>query len=152
MKNKRQQEIIELIKNYVIVTQDELQDKLEGLGFNVTQSTVSRDIKDLRIIKNQDSNGIYRYMISTDKSVSSQSLAQYENVFLHACIDVLYSMNTVIIKCHSGMASSACVALDKLHSDIVIGSLAGDDTVFAITSGEKNSILLTERLKKLIER
>ena len=74
--------MIELIKNYVIVTQDELQDKLEGLGFNVTQSTVSRDIKDLRIIKNQDSNGIYRYMISTDKSVSSQSLAQYENVFV----------------------------------------------------------------------
>ncbi len=152
MKNKRQEMIIELIKEHIITTQDELQEHLQNMGFKVTQSTVSRDIKDLRIIKNQDANGIYRYTIEKKKSLTVRDAEHFEDVFIRACTDVLYSMNTVIIKCHSGMASSAAVALDKLHSDIVLGSLAGDDTVFAITSGERDSVILTERLKKAIER
>ena len=71
-------------------------------------------------------------------------------MFAHACIDVVYPMNTVIVKCYAGMASSACVALEQLYSELILGSLAGDDTVFAITSGEADSVLLTENLKKLI--
>ena len=61
-------------------------------------------------------------------------------------------MNTVIIKCYAGMASSACVAIEQLHNDIILGSLAGDDTIFVITSGEADSILLTQKLTKLIKR
>ena len=74
----------------------------------------------------------------------------FEEMFAKSCIDVVYSMNTVIVKCYAGMASSACVALEQLFSDIILGSLAGDDTIFAITSGESDSILLTEKIKKLI--
>ena len=151
MKIKRQDKLLELIKNNVITTQDELQSHLESLGFIVTQSTVSRDIKELRIIKSHDSNGIYRYMVAEKNSNEfSQNLQHYRELLSRAAYDVLYSMNTVIIKCYSGMASSACVAIDNLFSDIILGSLAGDDTIFAITDGEAHSIKLTKELKKLI--
>lgn len=148
MKNKRQEMLLRLIEDEIITTQDDLQEKLEGLGFKVTQSTVSRDIKELRIIKSQDKNGIYRYLVA--EGAKAQSGSHFEEMFSRAAVEVLYSMNTVVIKCYPGMASSAGVALDKLFSDKVLGSLAGDDTVFAVTKGEQDSIMLTSELKKLI--
>lgn len=148
MKNRRQQELMRLIKEQVITTQDELQEALQSLGFTVTQSTVSRDIKELRIIKSQDENGIYRYLVSG--MAANKSAGHYEEMFSRAAIDVLYSINTVVVKCYPGMASSACVALDRLFSDMVLGSLAGDDTIFAITKSEHDSLVLTTELKKLI--
>ncbi len=149
MKNKRQELLLRIIKENVVTTQDELQDALCAHGFNVTQSTVSRDIKELRIVKTQDKNGIYRYLVASSHA-SGGSRGHYSEMFSRSVIDVLYSMNTVVIKCYPGMASSACVALDNLFSNMVLGSLAGDDTIFAITAGEKDSVTLTEELKKLI--
>lgn len=151
MKNKRHEKLLELIKNNVITTQDELQSSLENLGFLVTQSTVSRDIKELRIIKSHDRNGVYRYMVAESSSNDfSQNNQHYRELFSRAAYDVLYSMNTVIVKCYAGMASGACVAIDNLFSDMILGSLAGDDTIFAITDSEAHSIKLTKELKKLI--
>ena len=150
MKNKRQEKIKELIRDNVIATQEDLQLSIESLGFKVTLSTVSRDIKELRIVKAQDKDGIYRYLIATKGNDARRDKNHFEEMFAHACIDVVYSMNTVIVKCYAGMASSACVALEQLYSELILGSLAGDDTVFAITSGEADSVLLTENLKKLI--
>ncbi len=150
MKNKRQEVIIDLIQNNVLTTQDELQEALENLGFKVTQSTVSRDIKELRIVKAQDRSGVYRYLIAGKNSDNARDKNHFEEMFSKSCIDVVYSMNTVILKCYAGMASGVCVALETLFSDMILGSLAGDDTIFAITSGEEDSILLTEKIKKLI--
>ena len=150
MKNKRHEVIIDLIKNHVLTTQDELQEALQNLGFSVTQSTVSRDIKELRIVKSQDENGIYRYHIAKKSGESTRDKNHFEEMFGKSCTGVVYSMNTVVVKCYAGMASSACVALENLFSDLILGSLAGDDTIFAITSGEKASQLLTEKIKNLI--
>lgn len=150
MKDRRQEVIVELIQKNVLTTQDELQEALESLGFKVTQSTVSRDIKELRIIKAQDPNGIYRYKIADKSGNTSRDKLHYEEMFSKACIDVVYSMNTVIIKCYAGMASSVCVSLENLFSDMILGSLAGDDTILAITSGEENSIKLVDKITKLI--
>ncbi len=149
MKNKRQQELLRLIKEQVITTQDELQESLQALGYTVTQSTVSRDIKELRIVKAQDANGIYRYIVS-GAGAQNKAASHYQEMLSRAATDVLYSVNTVVIKCYPGMASSAGVALDKLFNDTVLGSLAGDDTVFAITAGEADSAKLTAELKKLL--
>lgn len=150
MKNKRQEVIVDLIQNNILTTQDELQEALQKLGFVVTQSTVSRDIKELRIVKSQDKNGVYRYQIATRNNDAVRDRNHFEEMFGKSCIDVVYSMNTVVVKCYAGMASSVCVALENLFSDIILGSLAGDDTIFAITSGEKASMLLCEKIKKLI--
>lgn len=150
MKKTRQQKMLELISANVIATQEELQARLEAEGFSTTQSTVSRDIKALRIIKAQDSNGVYRYLTVKEGAKSHRDQSHYEEMFSRACVSVHYSMNMVIVKCYPGMASSACVALDHLFSDMILGSLAGDDTIFAVTSGEENSIILSEKLKELI--
>lgn len=149
MKNKRQEKILELIKRDIVTTQEELQTSLEALGFRVTQSTVSRDIKELRIVKAQDENGVYRYLVAQGDD-GKRTVGHYQDLFARSAIDVLYSMNIVIVKCYAGMASGAGVALDNLYSDMILGSLAGDDTVFAVTSSESDSQKLTDELKKLI--
>ena len=150
MKRIRQNKILELIKQQVMTTQDELQVALQNSGFNVTQSTVSRDIRELKIVKSRDKNGVYRYMTAISDVNIDRNGSHFEDTFKRAAVDVLFSMNTVIIKCYPGMASSAGVAVDNLFNDIILGSLAGDDTVFAITANEQDSIRLTKELKKFL--
>ena len=150
MKNIRQEKILNLIKQQVMTTQDELQEALQNLGFNVTQSTVSRDIRELKIVKSRDKNGVYRYMSPSADTSINRNGSQLEETFKRAVVDVVYSMNIVIVKCYPGMASSAGVALDNLFSDTILGSLAGDDTVIAVTSSDHDSITLAKELKKLI--
>lgn len=150
MKRIRQNKILELIKQQVMTTQDELQVALQNSGFNVTQSTVSRDIRELKIVKSRDKNGVYRYMSAISDVNIDRNGGHFEDTFKRAAVDVLFSMNTVIIKCYPGMASSAGVAVDNLFNDIILGSLAGDDTVFAITANEQDSIRLTKELKKFL--
>lgn len=153
MKGKRHEKILKLIEEKVIVTQDELQDCLLKLGYNVTQSTVSRDIKELRIIKAQDRNGTYRYMSTAGRglSVSDKSRDHFTDIFAKSVIDVKYALNNIVIKCYNGMASSACVAFDTLFSNEILGSLAGDDTIIVVTKSETDSKNLTAQLLNIIK-
>ncbi|MBR6510296.1 MAG: hypothetical protein IKT38_06800 [Clostridia bacterium] len=150
MKSARQEKILELIKNKVCLTQEDLQNGLEALGFNVTQSTVSRDIRELKLVKGRDENGNYRYLSNLNTQNSQSSDAKYHNLFSGAVKTVKYSMNNVVIKCENGMASSACVAVDELYGDMMIGSLAGDDTIIIVTESEAHSKQLTDSLRKLL--
>lgn len=153
MKSRRQEKILQLIEENVILTQDELQDCLLQLGFNVTQSTVSRDIKELRIIKAQDINGVHRYISAKNASVgvNEKSKEHYIDVFIKSAIDVKYAMNNIVIKCYNGMASGACVAVDALFGDIILGSLAGDDTILLVTKNEHDSAAIADRIQKIIK-
>ncbi len=153
MKNKRQEKILQLIEEKIIVTQDELQSLLLNLGFNVTQSTVSRDIKELRIVKAQDINGVYRYISSknTQMRVHDNSREHFVDVFSKGAVDVKFALNNIVIKCYSGMASSTCVAIDTLFGNDILGSLAGDDTIIAIAPSENAARELTQKLLKLIK-
>ncbi len=150
MKGKRQEEIINLIKNKIIITQEDLQSELVALGFNVTQSTVSRDIKDLKIVKGHDKNGNYRYIAGESIAVSKHSEDHYCEVLKRSAKSAHYAVNNVVVKCHNGMASSACVAVDSMFGDMMLGSLAGDDTIIVVTGSEEQSILLYEELNKII--
>lgn len=151
MKNKRQEMILKLIKEDIYDTQDDLQEKLNELGFNATQSTVSRDIKQLRIVKALDPMGNYRYMVPAQHSdaIHTHTGEQYINLFEHSVISVDYAFNDVVIKCYPGMASSACVSIDKLFSDKIMGSLAGEDTILVITKSVENAEELCKSLKNL---
>ena len=152
MKNKRQEILLDIINNHVCVTQEDLQEKLNEMGLNVTQSTVSRDIKQLRIIKALDSKGNYRYMAPMSQPVRvshTHTGEQYVELFAHSVISVENAFNDVVVKCYPGMASSACVAIDGLFSDKIVGSLAGDDTVFIITKTPEIAKELTDALNKL---
>jgi len=149
MKKERQQLTIDLITNNVIETQEDLQTALCESGCEVTQATVSRDIKELRIVKALDSAGRYRYILN--QKSSSQSSVRFADIFSNSVISIDYAMNDVIIKCHSGMAPGACAALDNLYGSLVVGTLAGDDTILAITRNEEAAKTLTDRLVTLIK-
>lgn len=148
MKNKRQEKILELIRERAFLTQDELQEALNKLGYNVTQSTVSRDIKQLRIIKALDSFGNHRYVSQMrDETVGErESDSHYSAIFKRSVINVDCAFNDIVIKCYAGMASGACVAVDYFFSGMIMGSLAGDDTILVITKTPEIAKQLTERL------
>lgn len=148
MKNKRQKEILEIIKEKVVLTQDDLQKELLLLGYNVTQSTVSRDIKELKLVKGHDSSGNYRYI--SNQTNSNHTKSHYRDMFVKAVKTIDYAVNNVVINCYSGMASSACVALDEMFHDMMLGSLAGDDTIIVVTKSEQHSKQLVEELNNII--
>lgn len=151
MKNIRHQTILQLIKDRPVLTQDELQSLLLRAGFKVTQSTVSRDIKQLRIVKALDDAGNYRYTNPREDSHSSSTSPQVcIDTYKSSVISVDFALNNVVVKCIPGMASGACVAIDTLFSDHLLGSLAGEDTIFIVTKNEEESIFLVKKLKELI--
>ena len=150
MKRKRQQKILEIIANNIVLTQDDLQNYLLAAGFSVTQSTVSRDIKELRLIKGHDSAGNYRYVSSEVRNSSKQSFSHYREIFSRYATSVDFALNDIVIKCVSGMASSVCVALDAMYNDMMLGTIAGDDTIFIVTRTEHQALQLTNELKKMM--
>lgn len=149
MKRKRQEMILSLIKEKVCLTQEDLQNGLLEAGFNVTQSTVSRDIRELKLSKGRDKDGNYRYLVN-ETSHTEDDNSHYKNLFLRSVKSIAYSLNNVVIKCNSGMASSVCVAVDEMFGDMMLGSLAGDDTIIIVTSSEADSLELTECLNNLL--
>lgn len=150
MKSKRQKTILELIKNKICLTQEDLQNGLLEAGFLVTQSTISRDIKELKLVKGRDRDGNYRYLQSNARTEDAHTISHYSDLFIKTVKEVNYSLNNVVIKCYNGMASVACVAVDELYGDMMLGSLAGDDTIIIVTTSEEQSKTLTNNLLKLL--
>lgn len=146
MKGNRQDAILALIEKEDISTQEELMLKLNKMGYKVTQATVSRDIKSLKLVKSLSPNGHYRY--SAVKSSGENIADKYRSILSHSVVSVDYAMNTVVIKCYSGMANAAAAALDGLVSEKIVGSLAGDDTVFVLCRTAETA----QEFKKLIEK
>ena len=148
MKKNRQEKIIELINSRVIDTQEDLQKALNDLGSSVTQATVSRDIKELRIVKALDLNGVYRYTVN--QAVVKKTAIKYNEIFSNSVIQVQNAMNDVVIKCHPGMAQGACTALDSMFGNLMLGTLAGDDTILAITHSTEEAQMLVSRIRELL--
>ena len=148
MKTKRHAKILEIIHSTPVDTQDELLKRLRESGFEVTQATVSRDIKELRLVKTLDSDGQYRY--STARQQNDHISSKFHSLFNDAVIGIDYAGNIVVIKCLTGMAQAACAAMDSLHWDNVVGTLAGDDTILCITKSEAQSVELAASLKKIL--
>ena len=145
MKKSRQKQLLEIISQYPVSTQDELQSRLVDAGYNVTQATVSRDLRELNIIKAQDRDHGYRYVV--DRAASNGELARMKDIFRNSVLSVQSALNDVVIKCYPGMAQGACAAIDSLFGDMVVGTLAGDDTIFIITSDEQSAKALTVQLE-----
>ena len=119
-----------MVDTEVISTQEELMNRLKDEGFDVTQATVSRDIKTLGLIKTTDSSGNYRYTVVKGADNSMEN--KFINVLSNSVTDVLQSGNIVALKCYSGMASAAAAALDSMKNNNVLASIAGDDTIFVL--------------------
>lgn len=149
MKNQRQNEILSIIANKIVFRQEDLQNELLALGYNVTQSTVSRDIKELRLVKTHDAAGNYRYIYNDPKS-KGYDISHYHELFTKSVKSVDYALNNVVIKSYPGMASTACVALDEMFGDMMLGSLAGDDTIIIVTRSEMHSKILVDKINNTL--
>lgn len=148
MKKHRHNKIIELISSQPIETQEELQSALREYGFDVTQATVSRDIKQLGLVKAQSGNGSYRYVASRHDGTNDTG----NMIFASSITNIDYALNNVVIKCHTGMAQAVCAKLDAMNIDSIVGTLAGDDTIFIITRSENDSASLCKELHSIIKR
>ncbi|MDF2566949.1 MAG: arginine repressor [Oscillospiraceae bacterium] len=152
MKTKRHQKILELIADNNIDTQEGLLKCLKESHFNVTQATVSRDIKELRLVKALSPEGQYRYIYPQNDDLKSKITSKYHSILQDSITNIDYAGNTVVIKCHVGMANAACAALDSMLWDSVVGTLAGDDTIFALIRTEDKAKEFAESLYKFIGR
>lgn len=130
MKTTRHNKILELINKYPITTQEELIEHLRSEGYDVTQSTVSRDIKQLRLTKTLLPDGKYRYQASPSSEKGAKN--NFKSIFSSSVISVEKAMNIVVVKTFSGMAQAACVAMDMMSFDTIVGTLAGEDTILVV--------------------
>lgn len=150
MKNDRQLKIIEIIGKYDVETQEALLEKLKEEGYDVTQATVSRDIKELDIIKMSTKNAGYKY--SVKKGEDERPSAKYANILREATQSVVSAGNLVIIRTYSGMANASAAAIDLMWHYAILGSIAGDDTIFVATSDEDSAKALTKRIDDVLLR
>ncbi len=149
MKKRRQAKILEIISSQDVSTQEELQALLLKNNYDVTQATISRDIKELRLVKDLADSG--KYVYSTGKTKSAESINHRTGgIFNEAIISIDYALNTVVIKCFSGMANAACAAIDSMNLDEILGTIAGDDTIFLLCRSEESAKIFTDKLRSML--
>ena len=150
-KNRRHSKIIDIVRTEQIETQDELTARLNEEGFNATQATISRDIKELQLVKTLTSENRYRYSLPAGASSSQPLLpAKFLGIMREGIISDEQAQNLVIVKCYSGMAQGVCAAIDSLERDDVIGSIAGDDTIFVALKTVEDAELFCEKVKEIL--
>ncbi|MBS7196395.1 MAG: arginine repressor [Eubacterium sp.] len=147
MKVKRQSKILELIRENDIETQEMLADLLNKAGFNVTQATVSRDIRELKLTKATMQSGKQKYVATAKES--SFVTERLNRVFRDGIVSIDYAQNIVVIKTLIGMAMAVAAALDSMENSEIMGTIAGDDTIFCVVKNESRAIKLTENLKAI---
>jgi transcriptional regulator of arginine metabolism len=147
MKHSRHKKILELIKENGIGTQEELLKFLKHSCFDVTQATVSRDIKELRLIKSLSGNGQYVYSTIKNENLGDIS-SKFESLFSDSVIKIDYVLNQIVIKCYAGLANAVCASLDLMHFENIVGTLAGDDTILIIMHSEEFAQNLYNQLVK----
>ena len=146
MKQKRHSRILKIIKDEDVKTQEQLTDLLKKEDFDVTQATVSRDIKELGIVKVPSSGGGYKYAFANRAKTES---SQHLNIFAKAVTNIDYALHTIVIRTYSGMAQAVAASLDAIIGQEILGSIAGDDTIFIITENPEEAQKLTKKLERL---
>ena len=147
MKLERHSKIVELIGKYEIETQEELAEYLNQAGFAVTQATVSRDIRELKLTKVQSESGKQRYVVLQNQTSFSD---KYIRILRDGYMSMDMAQNILVIKTVSGMAMAVAAALDALHFSEIVGCIAGEDTIMCAVRSADDTILVMDKLKKLI--
>lgn len=147
MKTKRHNIIVELIKTKEVGTQEELLELLKESGYDVTQATISRDIRELNLIKVNVGNRQKYAIIQKDENVSDK----YVRVLKEGFISMLPSGNLIVLKTVTGMAMAVATAIDALEVNEIVGCIAGDDTIFIAVSENSSTAVVMNKLKKLIK-
>ena len=151
MKTKRQAKIIEIISNTNVETQEQLLKALEEAGFTSTQATISRDIKELRIVKELTSLGTYRYSVS-EKDAPPALTDRLNTIFRECVTSIDYAENIIVIHTLAGMANAAGAALDAMKINVVRGTLAGDDTVMIVMRDANSAAAFSGEIKAVVRQ
>ncbi|MDD3570752.1 MAG: arginine repressor [Lachnospiraceae bacterium] len=148
MKISRQTKILEIIENNAVETQEDLAERLRLEGYNVTQATISRDIRELKLTKLATENGRQKYasISKTDTEVSDRLI----RVFRDAVIKVDFAQNMIVIKTLNGMGMAVGVAVDNMENSDILGSIAGDDTVFCVARTHNQALDFIQKLTRII--
>lgn len=149
MKVKRHGKILEIINSKDVETQEELAEELKNSGMDVTQATVSRDIKELKLIKVLSLSGKYKYasILPVEKFLSNKLVT----IFTQTVLSAENVGNFVVVKTITGSASAAAEAIDSLNFDGIAGTIAGDNTIFILTRSEEKAQELVQKMKKMLK-
>lgn len=150
MKNARQTEILSIIQSMEIETQEQLLAELKSRGFVATQATISRDIKELRLVKELTGKGGYRYALTDRKNMAGTDV-RLRNIFKEGVTSVDVAQNIVVVRTMPGLASAACSALDGMDISGMVGSLAGDDTGILIMRDNTTAQQFSSEVHKLLK-
>ena len=146
MKAKRHNKILEIVESYNIETQEELISKLKTEGFDVTQATVSRDIRELKLLKQMSDMGTYKYVIP--KASSSDNQHVYSRALVGSIKSVDSALNNIVIKTYPGMAQAVAAGIDSMHEGDILGSVAGDDCIIIITRDSDSAETIAFKIQK----
>ena len=152
MRYSRHDKILEIIEKNEIETQEALAERLAESGYNVTQSTVSRDIKDLQLIKVQLQDGRSVYTLPSAEQAPAASITRFERIFANTVRSIASSGNIIVIKTISGCANAAAEALESMDTDGILGTIAGDNTIFAVADSPELVPEILNRYRKLLEQ
>ena len=149
MKNDRQAKILEIISTENIETQEQLLDRLQAHGITSTQATISRDIKQLHLIKEPMGQGMYKYAVSGNRTKLNFA-ERLRTIFRESITSIDSAQNIVVIKTMPGLASAACAALDDMGVTYMVGSLAGDDTAFLVMRDTDSATDFCQEIKEML--
>ena len=149
MKSQRQAKIMEIISTTNVETQEQLLAALQEAGFTGTQATISRDIKELRIVKELTSLGTYRYTTAA-REVPASFTGRLNTIFRECVTNFDYAQNMIVIHTLPGLANAAASALDSMHMSVVLGTIAGDDTVFVVMRDTNAAAAFCGEIKSLL--
>ena len=149
MKNDRQAMILEIIGQENIETQEQLLTRLQARGFRCTQATISRDIKQLHLIKEPVGQGVYKCAVSGNRTTLNVA-AKLRTIFRECIVSIDYAQNIVVVKTMPGLANGACSALDNMDMNDIVGSLAGDDTALLVMRNTEAAELLCQEIKDML--
>ena len=150
MKAKRQQEILRIIEEQDVETQDQLLSELRVRGVQSTQATISRDIKELHLVKELTGYGVYKYAVS-ERKTSLNFAGRLRTIFKEGVTSFDLAQNIVVIKTMPGLASAACAALDGMDIPDMVGSLAGDDTAILIMRTNEAAVAFCDEIHKMLK-
>ena len=150
MKARRQQEILNIIEEHDVETQDQLLAELKARGMQSTQATISRDIKELHLIKELTGYGTYKYVVS-ERKMSMNFAGRLRTIFKEGVTSFDVAQNIVVLKTMPGLASAAAAAIDGMEFDDLVGSLAGDDTVILIMRTNESAVEFCNEIHKMLK-
>ncbi len=148
MKKERQKKILEIIEQYNVETQEELTERLKNEGYNVTQATASRDIRELNLVKVSVDGISYKYAEAPKEDMKIS--VKYKNILRETLVSADYACHTVVLKTYSGMAQAAAAAIDNMGWKEIVGSVAGDDTILIVMRSDDSAREFYSKFNSLI--